>query len=267
MSKRVLYIEDNPRNMRLARKFLEFEGYQVLEAVTGLEGIDTATNEKPDLILMDVNLPDIDGLEATGRLKAATDTAHMPIIALTANAMQGDKERCLAAGCDGYLSKPINRMELLETVAHHIETVAHHIEKGKSAASKPKETPDSNLVLVIEDNEQNARLVKKMLEKNGFAVRLTKDGESGITAAMEKTPNLILVDLGLPDMDGQTVITLLRQQTELANLPILAFTAWPKDTATKMAKAYGFNGIISKPVDSVDLIAQIRSRLSAAYDR
>lgn len=117
MGKKVLYVEDNPRNMRLVRKFLEHAGYEVLEADNGLKGLEIAEKERPDAILMDINLPDIDGLEATRRLKENTELQSIPVIALTANAMHGDKERCLAGGCDGYIPKPINKTELLETVA------------------------------------------------------------------------------------------------------------------------------------------------------
>src|SRR5215207_4318180 len=109
MSMKILYVEDNERNMRLVRKFLEHDGYTVLEAVNGLTGLEVAARERPDLILMDINLPDIHGLEATSRLKSSPDLAHIPVIALTANAMHGDKERCLTAGCNGYIAKPINR--------------------------------------------------------------------------------------------------------------------------------------------------------------
>jgi two-component system cell cycle response regulator DivK len=117
MAVRILYIEDNPQNMRLVRKFLAMAGYEMLEAVNGLAGLKVAASEAPDLILMDVNLPDIDGLEATARLKAQPNLAHIPVIALTANAMHGDKERCLASGCDGYIPKPVTKSELLNTVA------------------------------------------------------------------------------------------------------------------------------------------------------
>jgi CheY-like chemotaxis protein len=116
---KILYVEDNPQNMRLVRKILMAAGYDVIEATNGLSGIATAERDKPDLILMDVNLPDINGLEATTRLKASTDAtvAAIPVIALTANAMHGDRENCMAAGCDGYLAKPVMKNELLNTVA------------------------------------------------------------------------------------------------------------------------------------------------------
>lgn len=114
---RILYVEDNPQNMRLVRKILKHAGHEVLEAETGLDGISVAQNELPDLILMDVNLPDIDGLEATARLKADGSTASIPVIALTANAMVGDREKALEAGCDGYLPKPVSRQDLIAAIA------------------------------------------------------------------------------------------------------------------------------------------------------
>ncbi|HUN05645.1 MAG TPA: response regulator [Aggregatilineales bacterium] len=121
MAARILYVEDNAQNMRLVRKILTATGYTVLEAVDGLSGLSVAAAEKPDLILMDVNLPDISGLEATGRLKADATTQHIPVIALTANAMHGDRENCLAAGCDGYLAKPVMKAELLNAVESYIK--------------------------------------------------------------------------------------------------------------------------------------------------
>ncbi|MEM6282221.1 MAG: response regulator [Chloroflexota bacterium] len=113
----VLYVEDNPQNMRLVRKFLKMGGYPLIEAETGEDGLARARETKPSLILMDINLPDIDGMEVTRILKQESDTAHIPIIALTANAMHGDREKFIEAGCDGYLSKPVSKNDLLEAVA------------------------------------------------------------------------------------------------------------------------------------------------------
>jgi len=120
MAVRILYIEDNPQNMRLVSKMLKIGGYDMIEAVDGLSGVAVAAREKPDLILMDINLPDIDGLEATARLKADPTLAHIPVIALTANAMHGDRERFIASGCDGYLAKPVTKNELINTVNHFL---------------------------------------------------------------------------------------------------------------------------------------------------
>ena len=106
--KRVLVVEDNETNLYLIRFMLEKSGYEVIEAREGAVGVELASKEKPDLILMDVQLPDMDGLEATKRIRASEADGKIPIIALTSYAMVGDREKALAAGCTGYIEKPIN---------------------------------------------------------------------------------------------------------------------------------------------------------------
>ena len=108
MSKRILYIEDNPENRMLMRRVLMSEGYEMEEAVDGQSGMEKAAERPPDLILMDINLPEIDGYEVTARLKQLPNMQGVPIIAVTANVMKGDREKTLAAGCDGYIQKPID---------------------------------------------------------------------------------------------------------------------------------------------------------------
>lgn len=104
----ILYIEDNPENRLLVRRILEAEGYAVTEAADGPSGLDAAHSSPPDLILLDINLPEMDGYELVGRLRQVPGLGFIPIIALTANVMKGDRERTLAAGCDGYIQKPID---------------------------------------------------------------------------------------------------------------------------------------------------------------
>ena len=106
--KRMLVVEDNETNMYLIKFMLEKSGYEVIEAGEGAAGVELAIKEKPDLIIMDIQLPDIDGLETTKRIRASEADGEIPIIALTSFAMAGDKERALAAGCTGYIEKPIN---------------------------------------------------------------------------------------------------------------------------------------------------------------
>jgi two-component system, cell cycle response regulator DivK len=121
MAATILYIEDNPQNMRLIKKMLSAQNYDILEANTGMLGLAIAIEHRPDLILMDINLPDLVGTEVAQRIKAHTHLAHIPIIALTANAMHGDRERFLAEGCDGYIAKPVSRNELLNSITYFLE--------------------------------------------------------------------------------------------------------------------------------------------------
>lgn len=119
MTHNILYIEDNPDNMRLAQRALEGRGYHLLQAMRGLDGITIAESEQVDLILLDINLPDIDGYEVARRLRssAKSELRRIPIIAVTANALKGDAQKALDAGCDVYMSKPINIRELWARVA------------------------------------------------------------------------------------------------------------------------------------------------------
>ena len=117
MKQKVLIVEDNPLNMRLIEMVLKSNSYTLLKATDGEEALDIATRERPDLVLMDIRLPTVSGLEVARRLKENPALSHIPIIALTAHAMKGDKEKAIEAGCDSYLSKPINTRELPRLVA------------------------------------------------------------------------------------------------------------------------------------------------------
>lgn len=141
-NKRVLYIEDNPQNKRLVRKLLTVKGYDVLEADDGLIGVEIAQRERPDLILMDINIPGIDGMEATARLKKS-EVAHIPIIALTANAMVGDRERIMAAGCDEYMQKPVSNAVLWNTVERFIGKGDAPVKSlsASTSSTRPASTP------------------------------------------------------------------------------------------------------------------------------
>jgi two-component system, cell cycle response regulator DivK len=117
--KTILIVEDVEYNRELLVQLLEDE-YETLTAADGAAGIESAARHRPDLILMDLSLPEVDGWEATRRLKARPETAAIPVIALTAHAMQGDEERARACGCDGYLTKPIDEDRLFETLARFL---------------------------------------------------------------------------------------------------------------------------------------------------
>jgi two-component system, cell cycle response regulator DivK len=119
--RQVVIVEDNERNLKLFREVLESSGYRTLEAGTGERAVELTTEHRPDLVLMDIHLPDINGVEALRRLRADARTASVPVLALTAQAMEGDRERFLAAGFDGYLSKPVNIVDLLDAVSRHCE--------------------------------------------------------------------------------------------------------------------------------------------------
>lgn len=122
MSQTILVVEDNDRNRRLLKILLKSRGYEVIEASTGKEAMDYLDSHNPDLILMDIQLPYVDGLDLTKQIKSNHKTKDIPIIAVTAYAMKGDKERILESGCDAYVSKPINTQELPNLIEDILKT-------------------------------------------------------------------------------------------------------------------------------------------------
>ncbi len=120
MAKTVLIVEDNELNMKLFNDLLEAHGYQTLKTANGVEAVELARSKKPDLILMDIQLPEISGLEITRWLKADDELKSIPVIAITAFAMKGDEERIREGGCEAYLSKPISVVKFVETVRNFL---------------------------------------------------------------------------------------------------------------------------------------------------
>lgn len=127
----VLCVEDNRDNRVLVRRILQAEGYSVLEASNAFEGLQIALVQRPDIILVDINMPHIDGLTLASRLKAYPGLAHVPVIAITANVMHGDRERSLAAGCDGYIQKPIDIDALPDQVARFLQPMQARAVEGQ----------------------------------------------------------------------------------------------------------------------------------------
>lgn len=118
-------------------------------------------------------------------------------------------------------------------------------------------------ILQIEDNLANKILVERVLSQHNYRLLHAEDGETGVTLAIEESPDLILVDMGLPDVDGQTVVTLLKQIPDLKGVPLVAITAWPADKALEMAQRYGCDGCITKPIDVKSFPEQIKAYLES----
>lgn len=121
MSKSILVVEDQEDNRRILRDLLSSRGYQIIEVTDGLAGVEAAQKEKPDLILMDIQLPGIDGYEATRRIKADPNLAQVTIIAVTSYALSGDEQKALEAGCNDYVAKPFSPRKLLAKIEHYLD--------------------------------------------------------------------------------------------------------------------------------------------------
>jgi len=120
MTKRILVVEDTEDNRQIIRDLLSSAGYDLMEAQDGAEGVEMAKSQRPDLILMDIQLPVLDGYEATRRIKADPALSHIPVIAVTSYALSGDEAKTRAAGCDGYVAKPFSPRQLLQKVREYL---------------------------------------------------------------------------------------------------------------------------------------------------
>lgn len=133
MSKRVLVVEDQEDNRQILRDLLANAGYEMIEAQNGEEALIAVQSQNPDLILMDIQLPVLDGYEATRRIKAQPDLRHIPIIVVTSYALSGDEERARAAGCDAYVAKPYSARRLLETINRYLTKVPARVDGSTNA--------------------------------------------------------------------------------------------------------------------------------------
>lgn len=178
--KSILYIEDDAANRILIRKILKASGYKVLEADNGLQGMDVAKKEKPDLILMDMNMPGIDGYEATTRLKSLEEFESVPIIAVTANVTEGDKQRSLISGCDGYITKPVD-----------IDTFVSELEKYLGGKREIVDSAEENKYLKEYGEKLVARLEDKVRELTEINLSLEQHVDEKVKE-LQSTQDMLL---------------------------------------------------------------------------
>ena len=259
---RVLVVEDSPDIRALIRMLLEPAGHEVLAAAEGREGVEAARRDKPDLILMDLSLPILSGWEATRQIKSDPATSHITVLAVTAHAMQGDRDRALAAGCDGFLSKPIDE----ETFEKEVESWLRRGKKetGRAAAApSAAETPPEDgsrqrgRVLVVDDNPEVADLIREDLEADGHEVVAARGlAEASSLFTQNSQFDLAVVDVMLGRDSGYELTgELIARSGEY--LPVLLVTAGTIDR--ERGYAAGADDFIGKPIESAELRARARS--------
>ena len=271
---KILIIEDNLLNLELATDLLEGGGFVVYSAQTAEDGLRIAREVLPDLVLMDISLPGMDGLCATKELKANPVTSHLTVVGLTAHAMKGDEELALKAGCDGYLTKPINTRTFIATVTRLLalrnlrNTSDDQAEKqimrneiGNINAlpiTAPSTIRDSlGLVLVVDDEEQNRTLLRDALEARGYTVTEAENGTVALQKTAEHPSDVILLDVMMPQMDGFEVCRRLKTDGKTAHIPILMVTALSDRKERLMGIAVGANDFLNKPVDMQDVVLRV----------
>jgi two-component system, cell cycle response regulator len=252
MTHRILVIDDNPTNLKLACEVLECEGYEVVRAIDAEKAKEMIASRLPDLILMDIGLPGMDGLTFTRILKADDLTKHIPIVALTAFAMKGDSLKAFEAGCDGYISKPIDIRRFPQQIAEYLQ----------QSGEKNTALDHSHInVMVIEDEPINRKLACIVLEAEGHRVTRAETAETALLFIKKRKPDVIILDLRLPEMDGLSLTRKLKQDAETSHIPIIAITAYPESWSEQEVLRAGCNLYIVKPIDTRTLIAQVKETI------
>jgi PAS domain S-box-containing protein len=266
MPETILIVDDNPANLKVARIALESEGFAVRVAVDGEEALAILSDLRPGLILMDLQLPGIDGLALTRQLKADPATADIPIIAVTSYAMKGDREKALEAGCDGYIAKPIDPIGLPDTVRSHLRAAPGTAEAPPVSASATTAARDPvalrHTILVIEDNPTTLKVMRLTLERQGYNVLAAPDAASALDATRQVRPDLIIQDLMLPDMDGIALAQRLHERFEAEPVPIVCISGLLTRPDESRAVRGGFAAVIVKPIDPFQLLEVVRFHLS-----
>ncbi len=257
---RILIVEDSPDIRVLIRMLLEPAGHQILTAADGREGVETTRREKPDLVLMDLSLPVLSGWEATRQIKGDPATSSITVLAVTAHAMQGDRDRAMAAGCDGFLSKPIDEETFASEVASWLgrrERAGSPHSGAASAGVADEEAGPSGRILVVDDQPEVAQILRDDLLVDGHEVVTASSLEEASSFFTDESQfDLAIVDVMLGKDSGYELTgELIARSAEY--LPVLLVTAGTIDR--ERGYAAGADDFIGKPIESAELRTRARS--------
>jgi CheY-like chemotaxis protein len=266
--KRLLLVEDEQANRELFRRRLERKGYAVVAAEDGLSAVALTRSERPDLVLMDLGLPDIDGWEATRRIKADPATAAVPVLVLSAHATKEARDQSFAAGCEEFETKPVNWDALFQK----IEAVIHAAAERAKATTLPPDSPapakaaDEGAVqpariLVVEDNDANRVMLCRRLQKHGHETAEAADGGEALDAVRKDRFDLVLCDIMMPGVDGFAVLRAMKADPELQPIPVIMISALDEMASVVRCIELGAEDYLQKPYDPVLLQARITASL------
>jgi len=264
---RILLIEDNPDNLDLMSYLLAAYGHTVSTAEDGESGIAAAKRSPPDLIACDIHLPGVDGYDVARALKDDPSLAAVPVIAVTALAMVGDRERILAAGFDGYITKPIDPQrvvgELDAYLPANLRGAAPNTGFGRSDAVASVSTKLA-VILVVDDAPTNRDLIFQTLTPYGYEVRLADSVANAMAQLETVTPDLILSDLHMPGENGFNFIRRVKDDPRLAALPFvfISSSVWG-ESDRETALALGVTRFLLRPIEPHVLIDEIARCLPA----
>lgn len=269
MTARVLVVDDIEANVRLLQAKLQLEYYDVITALRGEEAVDKAKREQPDIVLLDIMMPGMDGFEACRRIKADPETRHIPVVMVTTLDGREDRLRGLRAGAEDFLTKPIDDVQLMARVKSlaRLKMVSDELRAreasgvrlgviGEDLRPDPLEQHriSTGQILVVDDNIRQARRMQDALSAEHRVVLLGEEGEGA-------SPDLAIVTLSARAFDGCKVIAKMRSSEVTRHLPILAIMEPSQPDRALRALELGAHDIIAQPIDDDELIARTRTLL------
>lgn len=262
---RIVIIEDNPANMELMCYLAMAFGHEVVTATDGSAGLDTVRREMPDLVVCDVHLPKLDGYEVARQLKADPALQGIPLIAVSALAMVGDRDKGLQAGFDGYICKPIEPEGFIPELERYLRT--EH--RGATPAPMPPPAPAAGqaqlprrgtrgTILVVDDLQINLELCNGMLEPMGYEVWHASSVEQGMLRVEHATPDLIVSDFEMPGADGFEFLRRVKAIPRLAKVPFVMISSalWGEQDRER-AQQLGAARVIMRPIEPQALLDEI----------
>lgn len=288
--KTILVVEDSQTSRKVITMLLERNGYSIFEAKNGAEALSRLTEVVPDLVLLDLMLPDMSGYEVLARIRQSKKSAEIPVIMLTGKSNPADRMKGLYHGSNEYLTKPFDPAKLLGVLEKYMDRPSEakneaKIEKPAAVASivpkpPPRQTPPpvepialrdvepalaaipeqgkpEKIILVVEDSPTSRKVISMVIAKRGYTIHEAATGAVAMRKAKEKTPNLILLDAMLPDMTGYDILNRFKHDVHLKNVPIVMLTARNSPVDRQKGMQGGSVAYLTKPFDPEKLLAVI----------
>ena len=270
---KILIVDDDPLNVKLLAAKLPAKEYDILKAYDGTQALAMVESEPPDLILLDIMMPGIDGYEVTRKLKNNPQTRDIPVVLVTALDSTDDKVKGLEVGADEFLNKPVNSAELTTRVKSFLRLRRYQEQlKSRSKTDSLFATPEeaqsclqaSNgpaSILLVEDNDRDVRLLQGYLENDKYQVSLSRDGEETLSRVAGERFDVILLDILLPGMDGFEVCRQLKEKVHTRDIQIVVITCLQDLESKLRGLELGVDDFLVKPINPTELKARLKALL------